>query len=107
MIDVRRAMSRKMKRETTLHIARLARLGLTEEELERFGGQLGQMLEYVEALRAVDVEGVPPFNELEPARVPGRVDEVVNPPSEHGELEQTPEVRDRLIVAPSPLADVK
>ncbi|MBD3372376.1 MAG: Asp-tRNA(Asn)/Glu-tRNA(Gln) amidotransferase subunit GatC [Candidatus Coatesbacteria bacterium] len=100
-------MARKMNRETTLHIARLARLGLTEDEVELFGGQLGQMLEYVEALRSVDVEGVPPFNELESARVPERVDEVKNPPSEHGELEQAPEVRDRLIVAPSPLADVK
>ena len=96
-----------MDRQTTRHIARLARLGLTEEELERLGDQLSDVLEYVEALKSVDVEGVPPYNALESARVPWREDEVTNPPSEHGELKQAPEVRERQIAAPSPLAEVE
>jgi aspartyl-tRNA(Asn)/glutamyl-tRNA(Gln) amidotransferase subunit C len=96
-----------MDQRTTRHIARLARLGLTAEELERFGDQLTDILEYVEVLKAVDVEGVPPFNALEPPRVPRRRDEVTNEPSDHGELEQAPEVRGRQIAAPSPLAEVE
>lgn len=43
------------------HVARLARLALSEEEEERFAAQLGNVLEYVERLQAVDVSGVEPL----------------------------------------------
>jgi aspartyl-tRNA(Asn)/glutamyl-tRNA(Gln) amidotransferase subunit C len=43
------------------HVARLARLALSEEEEERFATQLGHVLEYIERLRAVDVSGVEPL----------------------------------------------
>jgi aspartyl-tRNA(Asn)/glutamyl-tRNA(Gln) amidotransferase subunit C len=92
-----------MERETVVHIARLARLGLTESELEHFGEQLTDILDYVEALKQVDVEGIPPFNELEETREPGRRDEVTNKPSEAGELAQAPQREGRFIVTPSPL----
>ena len=42
------------------HIARLARLGLAEEEVARFQGQLSQILEYFQRLQEVDTENVPP-----------------------------------------------
>ncbi|MEX0683077.1 MAG: Asp-tRNA(Asn)/Glu-tRNA(Gln) amidotransferase subunit GatC [Dehalococcoidia bacterium] len=42
------------------HIALLARLGLTDDDVARFSGQLSNILEYFEELRQVDVEGVPP-----------------------------------------------
>jgi aspartyl-tRNA(Asn)/glutamyl-tRNA(Gln) amidotransferase subunit C len=42
------------------HIARLARLGLTDEDVAKFSGQLSGILDYFEALRHVDTEGVPP-----------------------------------------------
>jgi len=44
------------------HVARLARLTLSEEEEERFAAQLGHVLEYVERLQAVDVNGVEPLS---------------------------------------------
>jgi aspartyl-tRNA(Asn)/glutamyl-tRNA(Gln) amidotransferase subunit C len=94
-----------MDEKTVLHIARLARLGLTAEELDRFGGQLGEILDYVESLQGVDVEGVPPFSDIWPPRVPWREDEVTNPPSATGELGQAPRAKDGLIEAPSPLGD--
>ena len=50
----------KLTREEVLHIARLARLGLTEEEITRFGGQLSNLLEHFQDLQKVDTEGVPP-----------------------------------------------
>jgi aspartyl-tRNA(Asn)/glutamyl-tRNA(Gln) amidotransferase subunit C len=50
----------KLSREEVLHIARLARLGLTEEEITRFGGQLSNLLEHFQVLQQVDTEGVPP-----------------------------------------------
>jgi aspartyl-tRNA(Asn)/glutamyl-tRNA(Gln) amidotransferase subunit C len=41
-------------------IAHLARLALTEQELELFARQLGSILDYVEQLQKVDTTGVPP-----------------------------------------------
>ncbi len=50
----------KLSREEVLHIARLARLGLTEAEITRLSEQLSNLLEPFEVLQQVDTEGVPP-----------------------------------------------
>ncbi len=49
-----------LTREQVLHIARLARVGVTEEDVARLQEQLSEILEHFEALRALDTEGVPP-----------------------------------------------
>lgn len=41
-------------------IAKLARLDLTDEEVEKFRPQLSEILKYVALLDAVNIEGVPP-----------------------------------------------
>ena len=43
-----------------LHVAKLARLALTDEEVERFRGQLSAILEAVGKVSELDLEGVPP-----------------------------------------------
>lgn len=50
----------KLSREEVLHIARLARLGLSDEEIERAREQLSDILESFEVLRQVDTGDVPP-----------------------------------------------
>ena len=47
-------------REQVLHVAKLARLALTEDELERLEGQLGAILEAVGKVSELDLEDVPP-----------------------------------------------
>ena len=47
-------------RGTVEDVAKLARLALTEEEIERFTGQLSAILEAVSKLSAVDTSGVGP-----------------------------------------------
>ena len=42
------------------HVARLARLDLTPDELERFTGQLGAVLEHAADIAALDIGDVPP-----------------------------------------------
>lgn len=42
------------------HVAELARLHLTEEELERYAQQLSAILDYAERLQEVDTSNVPP-----------------------------------------------
>ena len=54
------AMSRRITTEDVAHVARLARLELTQDELEEFTGQLAAVLEHAEDVEALDTEGVPP-----------------------------------------------
>src|SRR5262245_51598400 len=42
------------------HVARLARLALSEEEIEQFTDQLGVILEHAAKVAALDTAGVPP-----------------------------------------------
>ncbi len=50
----------KLSREEVLHIARLARLGVTDADVDKFREQLSNLLENFEALQEVDTEGIPP-----------------------------------------------
>jgi len=47
-------------RDEVLHVAKLARQALTDEEVERFRGQLSAILEAVGKVSELDLEGVPP-----------------------------------------------
>ena len=47
-------------REQVLHVAALAQLGLTEEEVARFEGQLSAILESVGKIAELDLDGVEP-----------------------------------------------
>jgi aspartyl-tRNA(Asn)/glutamyl-tRNA(Gln) amidotransferase subunit C len=47
-------------RDEVLHVARLARLELSEEEVERFRGQLSAILEAVSKVQELDLADVPP-----------------------------------------------
>jgi aspartyl-tRNA(Asn)/glutamyl-tRNA(Gln) amidotransferase subunit C len=59
-------------------VARLARLTLSSEEESRLGAQLGQILEYVEQLKAVDVSGVEPMAHTAPRANVMRPDEMTS-----------------------------
>lgn len=50
----------KLSREEVLHIARLARVGLSEEEVKALSKQLSEILEHFTVLKQVDTENVPP-----------------------------------------------
>jgi aspartyl-tRNA(Asn)/glutamyl-tRNA(Gln) amidotransferase subunit C len=49
-----------ISRDDVAHVARLARLHLSEAELERMRTQLDAILAYIDKLTALDVEGVEP-----------------------------------------------
>ncbi len=51
----------RLTRDDVLRVARLARLSLTESEIEEFTGQLGQVLQYVRILDEADTSGVEPL----------------------------------------------
>lgn len=47
-----------------LHVARLARLRLSEEEMERMAGELSGILEHVDRIAGLDLEGVAPTSHV-------------------------------------------
>jgi aspartyl-tRNA(Asn)/glutamyl-tRNA(Gln) amidotransferase subunit C len=49
--------------ETVDHVARLARLSLTDQEKELFARQLEEILAWAESLQALDTSGVPPMSQ--------------------------------------------
>jgi aspartyl-tRNA(Asn)/glutamyl-tRNA(Gln) amidotransferase subunit C len=52
----------KLSIEQVRHIAELAKLGLTPEEIERYRGQLSAILDYADALQQLDVADVEPMS---------------------------------------------
>ncbi len=49
-----------ISREDVLHVSKLARLELSEAEIEKFTGQLGDILDYISKLNELDTKDVPP-----------------------------------------------
>ncbi len=49
-----------ISRDEVVHVARLARLALTDDELDRFAGQLDAILEAVGKVSELDLTGVEP-----------------------------------------------
>jgi aspartyl-tRNA(Asn)/glutamyl-tRNA(Gln) amidotransferase subunit C len=54
-----------LSRDQVLHVARLARLHLSEEEIDRFSGELSKVLEYVETIEELgSLDDVPPTSHV-------------------------------------------
>ena len=82
------------------HVAHLARLALTPEEKATFSAQLGDVLAYIEQLKAVDVTGIEPTAHAFPLYNVW-ADDVPQPglPVEAA-LRNAPAQRDHMIVVP-------
>ena len=67
----------KLNREEVLHIALLARMGLSEAEVDKLREQLSNILENFETLQEVDTTGIPPTAQSIPLRKVMNDDEVL------------------------------
>jgi len=67
-----------LTRDDVLKLARLARLDLSDEEIEQFSKELTAILHYVEQLQAVDITGLEPTNQVTGLTNVTRKDEVIN-----------------------------
>jgi len=85
--------------ETVDHVARLARLSLTDEERTLFARQLDQVLEYAESIQALDLEGAEPMSH---ALATGafRADEPRDGLARERVLEAAPDAKDGLFRVP-------
>ncbi len=86
-----------ISREQVLHIGRLARLGLSDAEIDRLTVQLSDILDHFDALAAVDTEGVEPTAHPLPLHNIMRSDSVAPSLKRDEALSNAPEVEDGLI----------
>ena len=86
--------------EQVRHVANLARLGLTEEEVRRMGGELDAILDSIEKIRELDLADVPPTaNPLDLSNVLRPDEPRAELPREEA-LSQAPEPVDDLFAVP-------
>ncbi|HMQ27669.1 MAG TPA: Asp-tRNA(Asn)/Glu-tRNA(Gln) amidotransferase subunit GatC [Acidimicrobiales bacterium] len=95
-------MPQKITRDDVAHVADLARLALSDDELDRFTEQLAAVLDHAADVEALDVADVPPTSHPVPLENVLR-DDVVAPTLDRAEvLAQAPAVEDdRFRVPPS------
>jgi aspartyl-tRNA(Asn)/glutamyl-tRNA(Gln) amidotransferase subunit C len=94
-----------IEREQVLHVAKLARLGLSEEEVETMAGELSGILEHVDRIAALDLDGIEPTShvvELENVWRPDVPQESLEPDVA---LAQAPDPADGAFRVPSPQAE--
>ena len=53
-----------LSRDQVLHVARLARLELTDDEVERYSGELSKVLDYIEKIEELDLTDVEPTSHV-------------------------------------------
>jgi aspartyl-tRNA(Asn)/glutamyl-tRNA(Gln) amidotransferase subunit C len=91
-------------REQVLHVARLARLELTDEEVGTIAGELSNILEHIEKIGELDLDGVPPTTHVIDVANALRPDEPRPSLPREVVLASAPEVADDGFSVPSPTA---
>jgi len=79
-------------------LARLALLNLKEDEKRKLQEDIERILEHINQLKEVDVEGIPPTYHPEEMTIPLREDEPVDSGVADSIIQQAPEIEDRFII---------
>ena len=82
------------------HIANLARLELSEKEKVKFQKELGKIIEYIDQLKELDIENVPPTSHVMPMENVLREDKVIPSLSQEEALSNAPEKKDKYFKVP-------
>jgi len=94
-----------IERDQVLHVARLARLSLSGEEVEQMVGELSGILEHVDRIGNLDLEGVEPTSHVVKLENVLRPDEPRPSLPRDVALASAPEPQDGAFRAPSPQAE--
>lgn len=87
------------------YVAKLARIGLTDDEVERFGEQLGALLEHVAVLNGIDVAQIAPTAQVVESRNVVREDVPAPCLDRETLLEQAPHRQGAFVRVPRILAE--
>jgi aspartyl-tRNA(Asn)/glutamyl-tRNA(Gln) amidotransferase subunit C len=91
-----------LDRDQVLHVARLARLSLSEPEVDRMADELSKVLDHVDRIRELNLDGVPPTSHVIDVGNVLRADESVPCLPREVAVEQAPEPVDGGFGVPSP-----
>jgi aspartyl-tRNA(Asn)/glutamyl-tRNA(Gln) amidotransferase subunit C len=91
-------------RDQVLHVARLARLELSDDEVERMASELSGILDHVDKIGEVDLEGTEPTTHVVPLENVLRDDEPHESLPVERALEPAPDPADGAFRVPSPQA---
>lgn len=91
-----------ISREQVLHVARLARLRLSDEEVETMARELNGIFEHIERIGELDLEGVAPTTHVVEVATALRADEPKPSLPREKILEQAPATQDGGFLVPSP-----
>ena len=91
-------------REQVLHVAKLSRLELSDEEVERMAGELSAVLDHVERISALDLDDVEPTTHVVELENVLRADEPRASLPRERALESAPDPADGSFRVPSPQA---
>ena len=86
-------------------VAFLVRLGISEEEAEKFSGQFSSIIDYFNMLNEVDTDNVPPASEIANAENVLRDDEVKPSMSREEFLKNAPQSERGYVKVPTVLGD--
>ena len=86
--------------DSVLHISHLARLLLADDDLDRYTGELSNILSFVEQMNAVDTDGVIPMAHPLDMSQPLRADVISEQDRREEYQENAPTVRDGLYIVP-------
>ena len=98
-------MSARLTRDNVAKVADLARLDLTEADLDRYTEQLSAVLDHAEDVASLDLDGVPPTSHPLPLVNVLRSDVVVEGVDREEVLSQAPSVEDRRFRVPAILGE--
>ncbi|MGI8775223.1 MAG: Asp-tRNA(Asn)/Glu-tRNA(Gln) amidotransferase subunit GatC [Actinomycetota bacterium] len=87
------------------HVARLARLDLSEDERERMRGELSAILDHADKIQELDLDGVEPTSHALPLRNAMREDEVRPSLSQDDALANAPRSEDGRFLVPQIVED--
>ena len=90
----------KITKDEVLYVADLARLNLDDASIDKFAGQIGDVLEYVEKLDEVDTKGLRPTSHAISLTNAFREDEQGQPLDREQALANAPEKEDGNFVVP-------
>jgi aspartyl-tRNA(Asn)/glutamyl-tRNA(Gln) amidotransferase subunit C len=85
---------------TVRHIAHLARIAVTDDEVERLKGEINDVLAFVEQLSEVDVAGVEPMTSVTPMAMKKRPDVVTDGEIADDIVRNAPAARDHFFLVP-------
>ncbi len=86
---------KRITREDVRHVAELAELQFSDDEIEKITLQLDKILDHVARISSVDTEGIPPTSHAMDIKNVFREDEVEEPVSQEAALKNAPDKEDK------------